>query len=298
MTKLNLLILIILTLFFSINLFGQEISHDHDRPVSVTPLFIQSSLNVFRRFEADVGDMNNFYGNVLGFEQLMTFNVGGGTKVGRFQVGDSQVKLSDIVPNRKYHRGKVQDATGVRLLTFFFINRNELEKRFKAHGLAVPHFEAVPDTSRLRALVQDPDGQWVELVIVPDIEAAACKGIEIGLVVSDIARSRVFYRDFAGLEELPAEEDRFFHTTKYPFRHGSTIVSLRCFGHDLPADTGSGGIQYVVSDAKEVERMAKARNIVIDQPLNILPGFSLLTIWLDDPDGITNYFAQTGLKEK
>ena len=43
--------------------------------------------------------------------------------------------------------------------------------------------------------------------------------------------------------------------------------------------------------------MAKARKIVIDQPLNILKGFSLLTVWLDDPDGITNYFAQVGVKE-
>ena len=28
-----------------------------------------------------------------------------------------------------------------------------------------------------------------------------------------------------------------------------------------------------------------------------MQGFALRTIWLDDPDGITNYFAQVGVKE-
>ncbi len=32
----------------------------------------------------------------------------------------------------------------------------------------------------------------------------------------------------------------------------------------------------------------------IDQPLSGLRGFDLRTIWLDDPDGVTNYFAETG----
>jgi hypothetical protein len=182
-------------------------------------------------------------------------------------------------------------------LTFFFPNQRDLEERFKAQKLDLPIFKSIPGTSKSRALVQDPDGQWVELIILPDADASAYRGFEIGLVVSDLAKSRIFYRDFAGLKELPPEEDTFFHTKKYPFQHGSTIVSLRCFGPDLPADTGSGGIQYVVSDARAVEKMAKDRNIVIDQPLNILKDFSLLTIWLDDPDGITNYFAQVGVKE-
>ena len=280
----------------TINLSGQE--NPAMKKETVAPLMIQPSMNVFRRFKADAEAMNAFYGKVLGFEQLMTFNVGGGTRVARFQAGDSQVKLSGIVPNRKYHRGRVQDATGLRLLTFFFPNQHDLEKRFKAQGLPIPVFENIPGTGNKRALVQDPDSQWVELVILPGADASAYRGIEIGLVVSDLAKSRGFYRDFVGLEELPPEQDTFFHTTKYPFRHGSTIVSLRCFGSGLPADTGSGGIQYVVSDAKKVDEMAKARNIVIEQPLNLLAGFSLLTIWVDDPDGITNYFAQVGVKEK
>ena len=241
--------------------------------------------------------MYNFYGKVLGFEQLVTFNLGGNTRVARFQVGDSQFKLSGVVPNRSYYRGEVQDATGLRLLTFFLTDRPALEESFKAQGLSIPVFIPVPGTGRSHALLKDPDGQWIELVIVPDAEASACKGIEIGLVVSDLEKSRTFYRDFVGLEELPPEDDSLFNTKKYPFRHGSTIISLRSFAAGLPADTGSGGIQYVVSDAGAVEKLAKERHIVIEQPLSTMKGFALRTIWLDDPDGITNYFAQVGVKE-
>jgi hypothetical protein len=49
----------------------------------------------------------------------------------------------------------------------------------------------------------------------------------------------------------------------------------------------------VVSDVKAVEALAKALQVTIAQPLSTLPGFALKTIWLDDPDGITNYFAET-----
>ncbi len=33
----------------------------------------------------------------------------------------------------------------------------------------------------------------------------------------------------------------------------------------------------------------------IEHPLSTLASFSLKTIWLDDPDGITNYFAETAV---
>ena len=290
-------ILIIFIMFVSAsNSYGQN--HMSNQTKSVAPLLIQDSMNVFRRFKANAHAMYDFYGKTLGFKQLMTFNVGGTTGVARFQVGDSQVKLTGVVPNRTYHRGEVRDATGVRMLTFFFTDQHALEERFRARGLSVPAFKPVPGKSRSHALVKDPDGQWVELVIVSPSEASVCKGIEIGLVVSDLAKSRAFYRGFVGLEELPPEDDPLLKTKKYPFRHGSTIISLRCFGSGLPADTGSGGIQYVVSDADAVDKMARERNIVIEQPLSTLPGFALRTIWLDDPDGITNYFAQVGVKEK
>ena len=115
--------------------------------------------------------MFEFYGPALGFEQLVTFNpadaVGG---VARFQAGAQELKLTGRVPDRTYVAGGVRDATGVRLLSFFFASEGELVRRFEAHGLAHPEFRTVGD--RRSALVTDPDGQSVELVIEPDAPAA------------------------------------------------------------------------------------------------------------------------------
>jgi hypothetical protein len=51
------------------------------------------------------------------------------------------------------------------------------------------------------------------------------------------------------------------------------------------------GIQYVVNDVDAVNALAEPRHIPVEQPLReSLPG--LRTVWLQDPDGVTNYFAQ------
>lgn len=253
----------------------------------------QPSMNVFRRFAVEPEAMYEFYGGVLGLEQLSTFAVGNGG-VARFRAGGSELKLTRRVAARSYVPGGVRAATGVRLVTLFYAGAAPLAARFREHGLAVPQFEPVPGSGRTAALVQDPDGQAVELVVVPGATPEVLAQIEVGVTVSDIAASRAFYRDFVGLKELPPVADPLLGTTKYPFRHGTTTVTLRSFGQ-LPADTGSGGIQYVVSNVDLVDALAKERNVVIDQPLRAFAGVQLRTIWLDDPDGNTNYFAETAV---
>jgi catechol 2,3-dioxygenase-like lactoylglutathione lyase family enzyme len=249
-------------------------------------------MNVFRRFSGDAKPVYDFYGKVLGLKQLTSYNLGGSANVARFEIGSSQLKFSGIVPNRKYQHGAIQDATGLRILTFFYPGLDPVVERFRDNGLEAPEFHPIPGSKRSTALVEDPSGQWVELVIAPDEAGTTYAQIEIGLVVSDIEASRKFYRDFIGLEELPPVEDPVLNTTKYPYRHGAVTVSLRSFGKPVPADTGSGGIQYVVSDVKAVQDLAQARHVKIDQPVNTLKGFGLRFVWLEDPDGITNYFAE------
>jgi catechol 2,3-dioxygenase-like lactoylglutathione lyase family enzyme/predicted enzyme related to lactoylglutathione lyase len=278
--------------------FMEQDFRSNKRIESVAPVFSQSYMNVFRRFSADPGDMYTFYGKILGFKQSANFKLGGNVGMAWFQIGDAQLKLTGVVPNRQYYHGDISEATGVRLLTFFFPDQDALAERFRAQGFPAPVFRPAGDSSGSTALVQDPDGQWVELVIIPKAPASVYERIEIGLVVTDIEASREFYREFVGLQELSPVDDEFLQTKKYLFRHGATTISLRSFGKDLPADTGSGGIQYVVSDIKAVERLAKAHNVTIDQPLNTMGGYSLQTIWTDDPDGITNYFAQVGAGSK
>jgi hypothetical protein len=103
----------------------------NDMPVkieSVKPLFVQPSMNVFRRFKAEPEAMYNFYGKALGFEQLTTFNVGAKTDVARFQGGDSQLKLSGTVPNRTYQRGEIKDATGCAYFHSFLLTGMPLKR--------------------------------------------------------------------------------------------------------------------------------------------------------------------------
>ncbi len=260
--------------------------------IKSTAEIMTQPMNVFRRFSGEGKPIYDFYGKIIGLKRLETYNLGGNTSVDRFQIGPTLLKFSTFVANRKYQQCAVPEATGLRLLTFFFPDRAPVEERFRANGLSVPEFKPIPGSKRVSALVQDPAGQWVEIVVAPDEPASTYDQIEIGLVVSNLDVSRKFYRDFIGLEELPPVDDPVFKTKKYPYRRGAVVVTLRCFGKPGSADTGSGGIQYVASDVQAVQDLANARQVKVDQPVNTLRGFSLRFVWLDDPDGITNYFAE------
>ena len=79
-------------------------------------------------------------------------------------------------------------------------------------------------------------------------------------------------------------------------RRGQTTISLWSVGKNLPQDTGSAGIQYVIGNVVEVDARGKAWKIPVESPLSDLKGFALRTVWLNDPDGVTNYFAQVGVR--
>jgi catechol 2,3-dioxygenase-like lactoylglutathione lyase family enzyme len=268
---------------------------DDKEASTAAPVLWAPFMNVFRRFDADPEAMYGFYRDVLGLQQLQTIGLQNANSVARFQAGagTSELKLQARVGDRKYVSGGVRAATGLRLVSLYFADADALRARFAAHGLAAPDLRSYDDPNVLRAIVEDPDGQPVELIVVRNASEDTLKQIDIGLTVSNLERSRNYYRTFVGLDELEPKKDPVFDTTIYPYRHGATTINLRFFGGDLPADTGSGGIQYVVSDADRINAMAAERHIVIDQPLSGLQGYSLRTIWLDDPDGITNYFAET-----
>jgi hypothetical protein len=79
--------------------------------------------------------------------------------------------------------------------------------------------------------------------------------------------------------------------TKYPIRHGSTTISLWATPGPRPTNPQLAGIQYVVKPVDQIWALAQQRRVPVEQPLNeTLPG--LVTTWLYDPDGVTNYFAE------
>jgi catechol 2,3-dioxygenase-like lactoylglutathione lyase family enzyme len=259
-------------------------------PVSLASLSTQPSMNVFRRFAVEPAKMVSYYGEVLGLNPLPSINMPGGGQMIQFGAGTTQVKLQFTAAAGEYKTGPVREVTGLRVFTFFYPDEAAVTARFVQHGYPAPVF--VPGRGGKRiAMVLDPANQWVELVIAPGAAPELYQSIELGLTVSDLDKSRAFYRDFVGLEELPPVDDPVLGTKRYPYRHGTTTVTVFSFGTVLPANTRSAGIQYVVSDVEAVDVKAKAQNVKIDTPLgNFSAG--LRTIWLSDPDGITNYFAQ------
>jgi catechol 2,3-dioxygenase-like lactoylglutathione lyase family enzyme len=251
---------------------------------TAAPYLTQDSLNVFRRFDGDGAKTLAFYGEVLG---LGVLNAIGG--VSRFEVGTSQLKFTRASANAHYTRGAIDAAVGVRLWTIWFPDEAALSRRFVDHGSPAPSFK---NTDGVRsALVADPDGEWVQLVAAPGAPADTYKRLDVGIAAADLEKSREFYRTFVGLEELPAVKDPVLGVTRYPFRHGTTTVSLWAAPGPRPANPSMAGIQYVVNDVDAVNALAEPRQIPVEQPLReSLPG--LRTVWLLDPDGVTNYFAQ------
>jgi catechol 2,3-dioxygenase-like lactoylglutathione lyase family enzyme len=264
---------------------------------SVRALISQGSMNVYRRFAPEHrAKMLEFYEKALGLQPLQPIDLGGGAQMILFRIGSGQIKLATgLKEGRQYHLGGVHDATGIRLITLFFPDEAAVSARFAALGYPAPAFQDGDDGTRA-ALTQDPGGFTVQLVILPNAPAAAYARVEVGINASDLEKSRAFYREFVGLDELPPVRDLLLGVTKYPYRHGETTLNLWSAGRNLPADTGSAGVQYVVSDVDSVDARAKARRVSVEQPLGDLPGFPLRTVWLNDPDGVTNYFAQVGAR--
>ena len=250
-------------------------------------------INVFRRFPAERrAQVEDFYARVLALTALPSTAPGGGQMI-RYPVGASEVKLFPTemaAPNA----APAGDVAGMRLLTFFYADEAALTKRFVDRGLMPPRFQ--PSTAHRgatrAALVQDPAGHWVELVIVPGASADALARFEIGLAVADPDRSRAFYRDVMGLEVLEPLQNPSLSATMHGFRHGSVTVRVWAAKSGAARDSQTGGMQYIVWNVSGVNDVAVSRGATIDRPLSA-PG-QMRTVWLLDPDGISNYFAQYG----
>jgi hypothetical protein len=250
---------------------------------TAAPYFVENSMNVFRRFTGDGARTLEFYGQVLGFGSIGA--IGG---VSRYQVGPSQLKFTKAA-NSKFTRGGINDAAGMRLWTMWFPDEVALTKRFTDHGFPAPAFKTIDGVRS--ALVADPDGEWVQLVVAPDAPKETYGRLEVGIAANDLEKSRTFYRTFVGLDELPPVKDPVIGVTKYPFRHGSTTISVWATSGPKPVNPRLAGIQYVVKPVDPIWTLAQQRAIPVEQPLGeTLPG--LVTTWLYDPDQVTNYFAE------
>jgi catechol 2,3-dioxygenase-like lactoylglutathione lyase family enzyme len=262
---------------------------------STRSLFAQGSANVFRRYPREqTAEMVKFYTEALALRSLSPIQLTATQQMILTGVGSGQIKLSaGQAGNRKYDlSGGVTGGTGIRFFSLTYPTEFLVSARFERAGLPAPQFRDQGDGTKA-AMVTDPGGFPIQLVIRPNAQDGSNDGVGVGIGVSNLERSRAFYRDFVGLDELAPVQDRLLRLTKYPYRHGETTLYLYQAGPNPVVDNGSAGIQYVVRDAPMVDAKAKHRGgIAVETPLNKLAGFDLVTVWLNDPDGVTNYFAQ------
>jgi catechol 2,3-dioxygenase-like lactoylglutathione lyase family enzyme len=248
-------------------------------------------INVFRRFSNErTAAMREFYGEVLALPVLPETALGGGAMI-RYPVGSSEVKLFPSAPSPANTAG-LADAAGVRLLTFFYADEAAVTQRFTAHGLPAPKFERRTSHAgaTAAALLQDPDGEWVELVVVPGASAAQLARFEIGITAGDLEASRAFYGEVMGLTAEPPVRDELLGVVKYPFKHGSTTINVWSAAAGVPKDAATAGMQYIVWNVAAIDGVVRERGAKIDRPLSA-PG-QMRTLWLVDPDGVSNYFAE------
>jgi catechol 2,3-dioxygenase-like lactoylglutathione lyase family enzyme len=263
---------------------------------STADLFRQPSANVFRRYPRDKTEaMVKFYTQALALKSLSPIQLTATQQMLLTGVGSGQIKLSaGQQGNRKYDMaGGVTGGTGIRYFRLTYPDKKTVIDRFAAAGLPAPKFAKQGDGTEA-ALVNDPGGFPIELVIKPGAKDGSNDGVGVGINTSNLERSRAFYRTFVGLPERKPIKDKLLGLTLYPFERGETTLYLYHAGNNAHPDNGSAGIQYVVSDTPLVDAKAKARHIAVETPLNKLAGFNLITVWLNDPDGVTNYYAQLG----
>jgi catechol 2,3-dioxygenase-like lactoylglutathione lyase family enzyme len=106
-----------------------------------------------------------FYRDVLGFEDLGEFPMPGGT-MQRLMCGTSTIKIVSMKrpPPSCAAPGGIGGATGYRYWTISVSNLAEIVAACEAAGakIAVPITELRPGTTI--AIVEDPDGNWVEFL--------------------------------------------------------------------------------------------------------------------------------------
>jgi predicted enzyme related to lactoylglutathione lyase len=117
----------------------------------------------------DAAAMADFYGDVIGLEYVGDLDFPGGT-MRRYAHGDAVVKLvSTGEPPALANPpgGPMGGASGLRYLSLLVDNVEETVKRCldAGHTVPVPKLEFEPGV--FIAMVEDPEGNWVELLQPP-----------------------------------------------------------------------------------------------------------------------------------
>jgi len=107
-----------------------------------------------------------FYRDTLGFEQVGEADMPGGMHMWRLMCGTSMIKLVNFQRGYKAETpgGGIVGANGYRYWTISVSNLDEIVAQCEAAGykVAVPVTNIRPGTHI--AMIEDPDGNWVEFL--------------------------------------------------------------------------------------------------------------------------------------
>jgi catechol 2,3-dioxygenase-like lactoylglutathione lyase family enzyme len=235
----------------------------------------------------------NYYRDVIGLAPEPSVTFASGVRQDRFSLGKHRVKVNRALQPPARESGGVDAAVGMRLLALI-LDEARFEGVLARLDAAGRKSSALPvgDAPYRVQLTKDPDGTVIELV---GLKARAASPdtdrLQIGLTVSDIARSRHFYGDVLGLSEQPPVALGNELGTRYAYTWGNTTIKFWRVPGELPVRTGApnsrAGLRTftaVVPDieAAHAELIAKGVPIAL-KPLE-LPGIARI-LFFADPDG-------------
>jgi catechol 2,3-dioxygenase-like lactoylglutathione lyase family enzyme len=107
-----------------------------------------------------------FYRELLGLPLEATIPMPGGGTMHRLKVGDSVVKVieTDPAPSADAVPGGIRAATGYRYWTIHLANLSDALAAIEAAGHRILLGPKVIREGVTIAMVEDPDGNWVELL--------------------------------------------------------------------------------------------------------------------------------------
>lgn len=115
---------------------------------------------------ADGEQMLAFYRDVLGFKHVLSRETGPGGTIHQLACGQSLIKLLEppSQPGARHARGGTRAQTGLRYVTIYVSNIDELVPRLEAAGchFPVPLKDSTGGGSRYTQ-VEDPEGNIVQL---------------------------------------------------------------------------------------------------------------------------------------
>lgn len=283
----------------ALTLMPMAIAQDADTREAPVPFGMRvNHLNlVFSATDADATE--EFYGEVLGLEQIPDIPLPGNRRMIRFLGGETELKFIVTDEALPKHDGASRAALGIRLAALLLpeAKRAGIEQRLKEHGHAVPEFTegaGVGGHGYRYGMVFDHDGNQVELVFLDDSTPEEWfKQFQIGLTVSDVEAMRTFLADILGLQEVEGMSNAQIR------RYGMGVSQIKFWEGEsgIPAHVGGPSeligmslVQFLVPDVDAVRSAVMERGGKIHTEPFALG--SLATImFVEGPDGILFEFA-------